>query len=129
MKTAKRFLLSSTLVWVAGSVAWSAPWVGHLEIRDSQVWSGGRSGNYGTVKYYLDEAVGETVPIQVLVQVYGDGHPASDLEVQVFSNVNRRDHAKVWEDPNQAGGLDSYYWTYPMSQAGKVATITSTVPT
>ena len=96
MKTAKHFLLSSALVWMASAAVWAAPWVGYLEIRDSQVWTDGRSGNYGTVKYYLDEAASETVPIQVLVQVYGDGHPASDLEVQVFSNVNRRDQAKVW---------------------------------
>ena len=119
MKTIGRFLLYSLLLWAAGAVVWAAPWMGHLEIRDSQVWSGGRSGNYGTVKYYLDEAVHETVPIQVFVQVYGDGHPAADLEVQVFSNVNRRDQAKVWEDPNQAGGPNSYYLTYPMSQAGQ----------
>ncbi len=100
-------------------MAWAAPWMGHLEIRDSQVWSGGRSGNYGTAKYYLDEVAGEKVPIQVFVQVFGDGHPAADLEVQVFSNVNRRDQAKVWEDPIQAGGPNSYFLTYPMSPAGQ----------
>lgn len=113
-----RFFVCTTLVWT-GSLAWATPWMGSLEIRDSQVWGGGRSGNYGTVKYFLDEAVGEQLPMQVFVQVYGDGHPTNDLEVQVFSNVNRRDQAKVWEDPNLAGGSNSYYQTYPMSQSGQ----------
>ena len=93
--------------------------MGHLEIRDNQVWNGGRACNYGTAKYYLDEAAGERVPIQVFVQVYGDGRPAGDVEVQVFSNVNRRDQAKVWEDPARLAGQNSYYLTYPMSQVGQ----------
>lgn len=114
------YLLSCLLVWSAFLPSLSAPWMGHLEIRDSHVWGSGRAGNYGTVKYYLDEVAGDNQPIQVYVQVYGDGRPASDLEVQVFSNVNRRDFAKVWESADQAGGPNSYYLTYPMSQAGQI---------
>ncbi|MBK8337074.1 MAG: hypothetical protein IPL03_11000 [Sterolibacteriaceae bacterium] len=117
--TLRRIVLCCSVLWAVVSPAWAAPWIGHLEIRDPQVWKDGRPGNYGTVKYYLDEAASENVPIQVFVQVYGDGRPAADLEVQVFSNVNRRDQAKVWEDPAQAGGNDSYYLTYPMSQIGQ----------
>ena len=119
MNNLRHVLLGCLLLWAASSPVWAAPWMGHLEIRDGKVWNGGRSGNYGTVKYYLDETVGERVPIQVFVQVYGDGRPAGDLEVQVFSNVNRRDQAKVWEDPAQAGGPNSYYLTYPMSPVGQ----------
>ncbi|MGB0126625.1 MAG: alpha-amylase family glycosyl hydrolase [Rhodocyclaceae bacterium] len=119
MNPVKRFLLCVSILWAVSSAALAAPWMGHLEIRDNAVWNGGRAGNYGTVKYYLDETAGEKVPVQVMVQVYGDGRPATDLEVQVFSNINRRDQAKVWEDPNQAGGATSYYLTYPMTQVGQ----------
>jgi hypothetical protein len=119
MSTKRLFHAISATLWLSGSFSGAAPWMGHLEIRDNQVWGGGRSGNYGTVKYYLDEAASETTPVQVHVQVYGDGNPASNLEVQVYSNVNRRDQAKVWEDPADAGGAASYYLTYPMSHVGQ----------
>ncbi len=118
MKNLKHFLLCS-IIWVTAAVTWAAPWMGQLEIRDNAVWTGGRSGNYGTVKYYLDETANEQIPLQVMVQAYGDGHPAAALEVQVFSNVNRRDQAKVWEDASQSGGATSYYMTYPMVQVGQ----------
>lgn len=120
MNILHRLILGCAFLCAASSAAWAAPWMGHLEVRDNQVWNGGRACNYGTAKYYLDEATGEKLPIQVFVQVYGDGHPAGDVEVQVYSNVNRRDQAKVWEDPGQAGGPNSYYLTYPMSQVGQI---------
>ncbi|MBL8529126.1 MAG: hypothetical protein JNL68_15675, partial [Burkholderiales bacterium] len=96
------------------SVARAAPWMGYLNVYDPN-WNQGHAGNYGTVKYFLDESAGETVPIVVDVQVYADGKPPHDLEVQVFSNVNRRDFAKVFEAAGDAGQPTSYYLTYPMN--------------
>lgn len=96
----------------------AASWMGHLVIRDNVVWPEGRSGNYGTVKYFLDEDRNEIIPIEVSVQVYGSGSPHTALKVEVFSNVNRRDHAKVWESASEAGGTHSYYMTYPMTYVG-----------
>jgi glycosidase len=98
----------------AFGAAHAAPWMGYLNVYDPN-WNQGRVGNYGTVKYFLDESAGETIPIVVDVQVYADGSPPQDLEVQVFSNVNRRDFAKVFESANDAGQPNSYYVTYPMS--------------
>ena len=97
----------------------AAPWMGYLVVKDAQVWPEGRAGNYGTVKYFIDEDRNESLPIQVYVQVYGDGHPHTELEVQVFTNLNRRDHTKIWEDAGQAGAPTSYYMVYPMSYVGQ----------
>ncbi|MFA5352854.1 MAG: hypothetical protein WC291_01360 [Thermodesulfovibrionales bacterium] len=121
MKTCRSFALffvSCLIITVAPSV-FAAPWMGHLVIRDSTAWPDGRAGNYGTVKYFIDEAVNETIPLQVYVQVYGDGHPQTEIEAQVFTNLNRRDQAKVWEDASQAGLSNSYYATYPMAYVGQ----------
>jgi hypothetical protein len=94
--------------------AHAAPWMGYLTVYDAN-WAQGRAGNYGTVKYFLDERAGEAIPIVVDVQVYADGKPPQDLEVQVFSNVNRRDFVKAFEPADAAGQPGSYYMTYPMS--------------
>ena len=40
--------------------------------------------------------------------------------MEVFTNLNRRDHAKVWENVNDAGRPSSYYMTYPMTHVGRV---------
>lgn len=101
----------------AGSAS-GATWMGHLLVRDPVVWSEGRAGNYGVAKYFLDEDAHDNIPIEVTVQVYGDGQPASALEVQAFSNVNRRDFAKIWESPTDAGGATSYFAVYPMTHVG-----------
>lgn len=98
--------------------AYAATWMGHLLIKDSQVWPEGHSGNYGTVKFFLDEGQNEILPVEVYVQVYGDGHPQDSLTVEVYSNINRRDYAKVWENAAQANQSDSYFMTYPMAYLG-----------
>lgn len=35
--------LSAVFLWL-GPIGWAAPWMGHLTIRDKQIWPGGRSG-------------------------------------------------------------------------------------
>jgi len=94
------------------------PWMGNLMLRDPVAAPEGRPGNYGTIKYFIDEAQGEHATLAIEVEVQADGRPPGALEVQAFSNLNRRDHAKVWESPDAAGGTDSYYMTYPMAAAG-----------
>lgn len=120
MSTSKRFLMCFTLLWIVSSVAWAEPWMGNLEIYDNSIWKAGHPGNYGTVKFFLNEVSGEVIPIKVYVQVNSDGHQPTELEVQVFTNVNRRDQAKVWENPEEAGGQKSYYMTYPMHKVGQI---------
>jgi hypothetical protein len=124
MKTkCTRFVKS---VLLAVSVAFFLPvtvraeaWIGNLAVRDDMVWPGTRPGNYGTVHFFIDENQNDRIPFDVLVQVDADGHAPSELQVEIFTNLNRRDHAKVWEDVKDAGGTNSYYMTYPMTHAGR----------
>jgi hypothetical protein len=102
------------------TVGKAEPWMGGLAIRDDVVWRDARPGNYGTVHYFLDEDRNEQVPFDVLVQVNADGHAPSELQVEVFTNLNRRNYAKVWENINDAGRPSSYYMTYPMTHVGRV---------
>lgn len=95
------------------------PWMGLLVVRDAQVWPGGHSGNYGTAKYFIDESRGETIPIEVFVQVYPDGHPLENIEVELYTNLNRRDFAKVFEPVSAAGTPASYWLTYPMTRVSQ----------
>ncbi len=98
--------------------AFASPWMGYLTLSDPTVWPEGRSGNYGTSKYFLDETQGDVVPLTVQVEVYADSHPPQDLEVQLYTNLDRRDFAKIFEAPGDAGGPTSYYRTVPMTYAG-----------
>jgi hypothetical protein len=93
--------------------------MGHLIIQDNQVWQSGRSGNYGTVHYFLDEEKSEQIPLDIFVDVYPDSNPPEALQVEVVTNLNRRDRAKVWESGTEIGRPDSYYMTYPMSHVGR----------
>jgi hypothetical protein len=116
---AVRVFVFSLLVPLNSSLAQAEFWMGHLIIQDSQVWQGGRPGNYGTVHYFLDEKKSEQIPFDVFVEVYADGRPPETLQVEVVTNLNRRDHAKVWERATEIGHTDSYYMTYPMSHIGR----------
>jgi hypothetical protein len=107
-------LIALLTAGLAGSPLLATPWMGFLTVRDAQVWPEGRSGNYGTAKYFLDESQNEAIPIDVSVQVYADGNAPGSLDVELFSNINRRDYAKVWESPDQSGGPTSYYMSYPL---------------
>ena len=114
----KFFAMVCFTLWAA-VITEAAPWMGELTIRDERVWPNGRPGNYGMVHYFVDEAKNEDIPFDVTVQVFADGHPASEVQVEVFSNVNRRDHAKVWEAADEAGQAKSYYMTFPMTHVGR----------
>ena len=99
--------------------AQAEPWMGDLLLRDDAVWPSGRAGNYGTVHYFLDEDKNQQITFDVLVHVYPDGHASTELQVEVFTNLNRRDHAKIWENANDAGGPNSYYQVYSMNHVGQ----------
>jgi glycosidase len=118
-KLAKSILLGFSLILFLPVKVQAEAWIGNLAVRDDAVWPGTRPGNYGTVHFFIDEDQNDRIPFDVLVQVDADGHAPSELQVEVFTNLNRRDHAKVWEDAKDAGGPDSYYMIYPMSHAGR----------
>ncbi|MBU1908743.1 MAG: hypothetical protein KJ726_01695, partial [Verrucomicrobia bacterium] len=116
MQSCHRVILCTVLAALAWTgVAVADPWMGQLTVYDSVVWPEGKAGNYGTLKYFLNESAHETLPIQVTVEVSADGTPPAQLQVELFSNLNRRDQAKVYESPAAAGQPDSYYLTYPMT--------------
>ncbi len=118
----RRFLFPAVAALTLGLFAGAAgadPWMGHLVLRDNAVWPDGRSGNYGTVKYFIDENAGETIPIEVTVEIWADGQPPGAVEAQVFTNLNRRQFAKVFENAGAAGLSDSYYVTVPMNHVGQ----------
>ena len=90
-----------------------APWIGNLFVR-------GTPGNYGTVKLLHDESAGtppQALPVRVEIarQDLGPG----DFEVQVFTNLNRRDFAVVQEAAAQAGGATSYWMSHAMTAVGQ----------
>lgn len=113
----RRAMLLWTLALMVVAAS-AAPWIGRLEVRDPDVWPGGRSGNYGTAKYYVDESAGDRLMLEVSVQVYADGAGPQDLEVQAFTNLNRRDFARVFEPLSESGGPTSYFYPVAMAAAG-----------
>lgn len=100
------------------NVIMAAPWMGYLMVYDPVVWPNGSLGNYETVKYFIDENASDSIPMDVYVEIWPDGNSAGSIEVQTFSNVNRRDFAKVFESPANAGQANSYWMTYPMTYVG-----------
>lgn len=111
------FFALTAILQFSSAPALADPWMGRMKAYDTAVWPEGRSLNYGVAKYFLDESKNEKLPIEIALEVYADGRPPSDLEVQLFSNVNRRDFAKVFEPLADADKQDSYWLTYPMSYA------------
>jgi hypothetical protein len=92
-----------------------SPWMGNLVVD-------GTPGNYGTIKVFADEQ-GTNWPkyqINVSVEIAGNGANPGDFEVEVFTNLNRRDFAKIQEPLNESGDPNSSYWImHKMTYAGK----------
>ena len=69
---------------------------------------GSTPGNYGTVKFLLDEAApGPAQRVGVRVEITHGDLPPSAFAVEVFTNLNRRDHAVVHEPLAQSGSPSS----------------------
>lgn len=115
--TAFRFLC--LLLLLAPSLGWAGVWMGNLRIQDAHVWPQGRAGNYGTAKYFIDEDANEQLQLVVAVEVYGDGADPATIDVETFTNLNRRDHAKVFEPLSAINTPTSYWVTHPMNRVGQ----------
>jgi len=92
-----------------------SPWIGNLVVQDVL-------GNYGTVKLLLDEAAPPVPPptLRVRVEVAAQGLAHADFEVEVFSNLNRRDQVKLVEPLAESGNPATSYWlSHPMQPAGQ----------
>ncbi|MCI5120382.1 MAG: hypothetical protein D3908_04150, partial [Candidatus Electrothrix sp. AUS4] len=106
-----------TLLLLLAPLCFADVWMGNLRLYDSEVWPEGRAGNYGTVKYFLDEDKGEQVNLKVSVEIYSEGAPPAKVEVEAYTNLNRRDFTKIFEPIAQANQADSYWITKPMQLA------------
>jgi hypothetical protein len=90
-----------------------SPWMGHLMV-------GGTPGNYGTVKFLLDETdAAADHGFRVQVAIAGQGRDPASFEVEVFTNLNRRDFARLHEAVDQANQPTSYWISHPMQHAGQ----------
>lgn len=87
------------------------PWIGNLTV-------GGTPGNYGTVKFLIDEdEPGAEHGFVVRVEVARGEHDPGAFDVQVFTNVNRRDFARIHEPLHLSDAADSYWVSHPMHHA------------
>jgi len=111
----KKGLLGASLVML--SVSAHAEWMGNMLLKDNDVWQDGRLGNYGTVKYFIDEDAADTVPLEVFVEVYAPGVDKSLIEVETYTNLNRREQATLVDD--HSGPKSTwYYMPYSMTHVG-----------
>ena len=55
MKIIKITTKQLVLLVISASLSFADTWMGNLRLYDPDVWPEGRAGNYGTVKYFLDE--------------------------------------------------------------------------
>ena len=73
--------------------------------------------NYGLRRFFLDEARGDQEHISVIVEPRAGG-TNQITAIELFSNLNRRDFAKLPGDENPdsvtATSIDTYYRGYPM---------------
>jgi hypothetical protein len=92
-----------------------SPWIGHLVV-------GSVPGNYGTVKLLVDETAGQSSNLLVTVEIVAGGLEPDEFEVEVFTNLNRRDFAKPFEPLDQSGDPAASYWIgLPMRAGGPAA--------
>ncbi len=83
-----------------------SPWIGNLVV-------GGTPGNYGTVKLLLDETDPAEHGFAVRVEIARQQLDPSAFDVEVFTNLNRRDFARISEPLDQSGRADSYWIVSP----------------
>ena len=83
-------------------------------------------GNYGLRRFYLDEVAGDTSELTVKFKPTTAG---SVSDVEVFTNLNRRDKAVLEENPSTVTtSSDTYFRTYAMSAPGADGYYTTTIP-
>jgi len=96
---------------------------GYFDVGKPEMWtvmgSDTNDANYGLRRIFLNELAHETETITVILQPNANpGETVTDVEL--FSNVNRRDFVKMEEDPDTvttASG-DTYYRAYTMNDIG-----------
>jgi hypothetical protein len=83
-------------------------------------------GNYGLRRFYLDEVAGDASELTVKFKPNAAG-AVSDVEV--FTNLNRRDNAVLEENPSTVtSSSNTYFRAYAMSAPGAAGYYTTTIP-
>ena len=84
-------------------------------------------GNYGLRRFYLDEVAGDTASLTVKFRPNAGSAAVSD--VQVYSNLNRRDKAVLEENPSTVTtSSDTYFLAYAMSGPDASGYYTASLP-
>jgi glycosidase len=83
-------------------------------------------GNYGLRRFYLDEVAGDTASLTVKFKPNTSVPPT---QVEVFTNLNRRDFAVLEEDPSTVTTTsNTYFRGYTMSGPNSDGFYTATLP-
>ncbi|MBP7830198.1 MAG: hypothetical protein KA248_09805 [Kiritimatiellae bacterium] len=103
------------LAWVCAGYA--DVWMGYPKVYDEEFWPDGQSGNYGVAKYFLDEDAGDSIDVTFEVDVYPEGGTITN--VVLWSNIGRRDYARIYEGFADGGDpASSYYLGHEMTYSG-----------
>ncbi len=80
--------------------------------------------NYGLRRFFLDEPSGETASLSF--RFTPNANPAESVtDVELITNLNRRDHAVIQEDRDTVTTASStYFRAYPMAEAAGVWSVT-----
>jgi glycosidase len=101
--------------------------IGRPEMRTA-VNGNDRNANYDLRRFYLDEVANESA--QITVRFKPNAAPGSTVtNIEVLTNLNRRDHAVLEEDPATVTATsNTYFRAYPMSGPDTQGFYTATLP-
>lgn len=96
---------------------------------ESEVAGNVADANYGLRRFFIDELAGDTA--NLTIRFTPNGNPALPVtDVEVITNLNRRDHAVIQENRDTATTTsDTYYRAYPMTESAGVWSATLPVIT
>jgi len=98
---------------------------GHFDVGSPRMWTkvgaNEQDANYGLRRFFLDETKGEQEWLTVEVEPR-TGRDGQISRIEIFTNLNRRDFARLPGDENPDSvtptSLNTYYRSYPMTALG-----------
>ena len=96
---------------------------GYFDMGKPQMWTvvgaNTNDANYGLRRFFLNELAGDTATVTIQLRPNAGGTNVVS-NVELFSNINRRDFAVLEEDPDTVttSSADTYYRAYPMQDLG-----------
>jgi glycosidase len=96
---------------------------GHFDVGKPMMWTvvgaDTNDANYGLRRFFVNELAGDTAELTVILEPnVAPGGSVSDVEL--FTNLNRRDFARLQENPGDisTASRDTYYRAYAMTDLG-----------